>query len=54
MGVDEMRIKEAHEANLLKRLLAKKLVGYGGITHEELKMICVMFDIKEDDSDEEL
>lgn len=40
-------IKEAHEAKLLKRLLAEKLSAYGGIKHEELKVICSMFGVTE-------
>jgi hypothetical protein len=44
-------IKEAHEARLLKRLLAKKLNEYGGIKHDELKDICTMFNITEDDEE---
>lgn len=38
-------IKEAHEAKLLKQLMAKKLTQYGGIKHDELENICVMFGI---------
>ena len=44
-------IKDAHEAKLLKQLLAKKLAHYGGIKHEELEIICMMFNIpKEGDN----
>lgn len=52
--LEAMTIREAHEALLLKRLLAKKLAGYGGITHDELRTICAMFGIKEDNEHEEL
>lgn len=40
-------IREAHEAKLLKLILAEKLSAYGGIKHEELKVICAMFGIAE-------
>lgn len=40
-------IAEAHEAKLLKRLLAEKLSAYNGIKHEELRGICAMFGIEE-------
>ena len=40
-------IREAHEARLLKQMLAEKLLAYGGIKHEELKVICAMFGITE-------
>jgi hypothetical protein len=40
-------IAEAHEAKLLKRLLAEKLSAYNGIRHDELKSICAMFGIAE-------
>ena len=47
----EQLIKEAHEAKMLKQFLANKLSRYGGITHEELVNICVVFGItKEGDS----
>ncbi len=38
-------VKEAHEAKLLKNLLAAKLRGYGGIKHDELESLCIMFNI---------
>lgn len=38
-------IKEAHETKLLKNFLAAKLTSYGGIKHEELENICIIFDI---------
>lgn len=42
----ELLINEAHEAVLLKRLLADKLArGYGGIKHDELELIGAMFGI---------
>lgn len=45
-------IKEAHEARLMKQLMKKKLAQYGGIKHDELENICIMFGItKEGDSE---
>lgn len=38
-------INEAHDAALLKRILADKLNGYG-ISHSELELICTMFGIE--------
>ena len=39
-------LNEAHDAVLLKRILEKKLNGYGGIRHDELELICAMFGIR--------
>lgn len=44
----EILVNEAHEATLLKRLLAKKLNCYGGIKHDELELICAMFGIEKE------
>lgn len=39
-------MNEAHDAALLKRILADKLkLGYGGIQQSELELICTMFGI---------
>lgn len=44
--------REAHEASILKRLLAEKLRSYSGITREELENICIMLGVtREDDSE---
>lgn len=40
-------VREAHEARLLKQLMATKLTKYSGIKHDELETICVMFGIIE-------
>ena len=45
-------IKEAHEAKLLKQLMAKKLAKYGGIKHDELENICMMFGINKEGGSE--
>jgi hypothetical protein len=39
-------INEAHDAALLKRILADRLNSYGGIKHDELELICTMFGIR--------
>lgn len=41
-------IQEAHEAKILKQFLFKKLKGFGGISHNELEVICAMFGIREE------
>lgn len=41
-------MNEAHDAVLLKRILEKKLNGYGGIRHDELELICAMFGIRKE------
>lgn len=41
-------IAEAHEANLLKRLLKQRLESYTGITYSELVDICTMIGIQKD------
>lgn len=46
-------IKEAHDAALLKRVLADRLKqGYGGIQHGELEMLCAMFGIRREVDEE--
>lgn len=42
----EMLIAEAHDAALLKRVLAEKLNRYSGISRDELELICAMFGIR--------
>lgn len=42
-------LNEAHDAVLLKRILEKKLNGYGGIKHDELELICTMFGIRKEE-----
>lgn len=39
-------LNEAHDAALLKRILADKLNRYSHITYNELELICTMFGIQ--------
>lgn len=41
-------VREAHESRLLKRYILGKLKNFEGISHGELKSICVMFGIYEE------
>lgn len=41
-------MNEAHDAALLKRILADKLKRYSGINHAELELICTMFGIEKE------
>lgn len=40
--------KEAHEAEMMKRLLKQRLELYSGITYQELVDICTMLGIRKD------
>lgn len=45
-------VNEAHDAALLKRILADKLkLGYGGIQQNELELICTMFGIQKGEAE---
>lgn len=48
----EILVNQAHEATLLKRILAGKLKRYCGINHAELELICTMFGIEKEVDEE--
>lgn len=49
----EILVNQAHEATLLKRILADKLKrGYGGIQQSEVELICTMLGIEKEVDEE--
>ncbi len=48
--VEEYRelVQAKRDADCLKAVLAKQKASYGGMKHEQLEMLCVMFGLKEE------